>query len=76
MESQLPWLLAGTKSMAALLSVCAPPSDMQQGCAYRLDQSLPLPSRRMSNFLRLKGLLPLRSYQPERKGDPSLLMQH
>lgn len=47
------------------------PSEMEQGCAYRLDQSLPVLSRRMSNFLKLEGLLPLRS---DVKEDPSLLM--
>lgn len=44
---------------------------MEQGCGYRLDQSLPVLSRRMSNFLKLEGLMPLRS---DVKEDPSLLM--
>lgn len=63
LESQLPWLLPGTKSMADLVSACVSPLEMEQGCGYRLDQSLSLPSGRAGSFLSLEGLLPLRSYQ-------------
>lgn len=57
------WLLAGTKGIAALLSVFVSPLEMEQGCSNRLDQSLSAPSGKKGNFLRLESFCPLRIYQ-------------
>lgn len=42
LESQLPWLPPGTRTMADLVSACVSLLEMEQGCGYRSDQPLSL----------------------------------